>query len=103
MPLHRISKSRLNLNGDITIYEAATLKNELLSVLQESEMLEIDLSDVTELDTAGLQLLLMLKSESQIENRQVRFIQHSNAVREVLDLCDLAALFGDPIIMERRN
>ncbi|CAK0753556.1 phospholipid transport system transporter-binding protein [Gammaproteobacteria bacterium] len=103
MALNRISAGRLRLEGDLTIYEAAALKTPLLAALEEEPTLEIDLSGVEELDTAGLQLLLLLKFEAQAGNRHVRFIQHSTAVREVLDLCDLAALFGDPIVIGRHN
>lgn len=103
MALNRISANRLRLDGDLTIYEAAELKTALLTALEEEPTLEIDLSGVDELDTAGLQLLLLLKNEAQAEGRHVRFTQHSHSVREVLDLCDLAAVFGDPIVIGRRN
>jgi len=103
MALNRIAPGRFRLDGDITIYDATILKTELLTALNDGQILEFDLSGVEELDTAGLQLLLMLKAEAQAEGRQVRFVQHSSAVREVLDLCDLAALFGDPIVIGRHN
>lgn len=103
MGLNRIAAGRFRLDGDMTIYEAAALKTSLLTALKEAPMLELDLSGIEELDTAGLQLLLLLKQEAQAEGQHVRFIQHSPAVREVLDLCDLAAIFGDPIVIGRRT
>ncbi len=103
MSLHRIATGRLRMEGELTIYEAVALKTELMAALEESPVLELDLSDVSELDTAGLQLLLLLKNEAQIRGQTVHFVQHSSVVREVLELCDLAAVFGDPIVVGRRN
>ncbi|CAK0780277.1 STAS domain-containing protein [Gammaproteobacteria bacterium] len=103
MPLNHISPSHLRVEGDLTIYEAVTLKTALMAALEEGPVLELDLSGVEEIDTAGLQLLLLLKKEAQIGGRSVRFLQHSLVVQEVIDLCDLSAVFGDPIVIGRRN
>ena len=103
MPLNRVSVGRLRMEGDLTIYEAAALKTELMAALAESAVLELDLSGVGELDTAGLQLLLLLKNEAQTIGHDVRFVQHSPAIRDVLELCDLATVFGDPIVVGRRD
>ncbi len=103
MPLNRVSASRLRVEGDLTIYEAVALKAALMAALVDSPMLEIDLSDVGEIDTAGLQILLLIKNEAESRGRDIRFIQHSPAVREVLEMCDLAALFGDAIVIGRHD
>jgi anti-anti-sigma regulatory factor len=47
----------------MTIYQAQAQKEQLLAALAATEHLELDLSAVTEMDTAGLQLLLLLKRE----------------------------------------
>jgi len=99
MLLNRIAPGRFQLEGEITIYAATSLKNLLLDALKVSPTTEIDLSRVEELDTAGLQLLLLIKNEARVAGHQLRFIQHSPIVREVFDLCDLAAVFGDPIVI----
>ncbi|CAK0763901.1 STAS domain-containing protein [Gammaproteobacteria bacterium] len=99
MPLKRIAAGQYRIEGEMTVYEAETLKAPLLAILKDSSSLEIDLSGIEELDTAGLQLLLLLKNEAQLQNRKIRFSRHSSTVREILDLCDLAAIFGDPILI----
>jgi len=103
MPLNRISTGHFRLEGDLTIYEAVALKTTLIAALNEGPILELDLSGVEEIDTAGLQLLLLLKYEAQAVSGQVHLVQHSPVVREVIDLCDLGTVFGDPIVMGWRN
>ena len=93
------STQLLSLTGDLTIYRAFELKATLLDALAASDELELDLSQVGEMDSAGLQLLILLKKEAQHAGKPVRFVGHSQAVSEVIDFCNLAAEFGDPLIM----
>jgi anti-sigma B factor antagonist len=88
----------LRLNGELTIYRAAEMKPALLEALDRAARLDIDLSDVTEIDTSGVQLLMAAKRRAQALKRELRFIGHSPAVLEVFELLDLAAYFGDPLI-----
>lgn len=54
---------RVSVSGDMTVYCAADLKPALLA--EAATLRELDLSQVQELDTAGLQLLLLLNREMQ--------------------------------------
>lgn len=98
-PQDASTPSRLALNADLTIYHATEQKEALLKALAESARLEIDLSDAGEIDTAGLQLLILVKREAHTQGKQVNFIGHSTAVRQVIDFCNLAAAFGDPMVI----
>lgn len=89
--------SRLRIAGDMTIYTAADLKAELMPHLAQPGELEIDLSEVSELDSAGLQLLILAKRE----NRAMHLTGHSRAVLDVLDICNLAPYFGDPVVISQ--
>lgn len=89
----------LTLTQDLTIYHAAELKQPLLDALAASDNLELNLSQVAEIDTAGLQLLILLKAEAQRAGKQVHICAHSKAVRELIDFCNLGARFGDPLII----
>lgn len=89
----------VQIEGELSIYSAAELKPQLYSVLQQHVELELDLSAVSEMDSAGLQLLIAAKREAQALGRTLRLTQHSPAVLEVLDLCNMAAFFGDPLII----
>jgi len=87
----------LHIASDMTIRNAATLKKELLKHLAKPCEREINLSEVSEMDTTGLQLLMLAKREAIRSNKPLRLIEHSRSVFEAIDTYDLAAYFGDPI------
>jgi anti-sigma B factor antagonist len=89
----------LRIEGELTIYRAAELKQTLLETLIAHPALEIDLSGVTEVDSAGVQLLMLAKQTARAAKREVTLVGHSPAVVEVLELLDLAAYFGDPMVV----
>lgn len=91
--------SRLILDGDMTIYSAAEIKQQLLSAMQQSALLELDLSHVTEMDTAGFQLLVLVKQESLRQNREIRITAHSDPVREIIEFYNMTGFFGDPMVI----
>ncbi|MDM4766904.1 STAS domain-containing protein [Pelomonas sp. SE-A7] len=88
------------LSGELTIYRAAELKDELLRALDDcGGMLELDLSQVSELDSAGLQLLMLLKQLAVQRRHELHLLSHSPAVVEVFELLNVAAFFGDPLVI----
>lgn len=89
----------LVIDTPMTIYNASELKPRLLAALEAASVLELDLSHVGELDTAGFQLLVLAKNESQRLGRTLRIVSHSPAVREVIDFYNMAAFFGDPMVI----
>ena len=95
--------TRLTLETDLTIYTALDTKRQLLDAVRLPQPLEIDLSRVAEMDTAGFQLLVLAKQESQRLGRDLRIVAHSPAVQEVLEFYNMAAFFGDPIVIPAAN
>lgn len=93
------SSRQLSITEEFIIYRALELKNTLLDALTTTDELELDLSCVGEMDTAGLQLLILLKKEAQRTGKCVRIAAHSKAVSTVIEFCNLAAEFGDPLII----
>jgi len=94
-----INSRRLSLSDDLTIYHALEQKSALLDALASADELELDLQPVSEIDTAGLQLLILLKKEAQRAGKRVSVVAHSQAVREVIDFCNLATELGDPLVI----
>jgi anti-anti-sigma factor len=90
---------RISLDGEMTIYRAADLKVTVLEALRKTRVLELDLSGVTELDTAGLQVLMLAKQTAAAEQRELRLLQHSPAVVEIFEMLDLVAFFGDAVLI----
>lgn len=99
MSMAQIPMSRVALTEDFTIYSAAQNKENLLGQLDSSQGLELDLSGVEEMDSAGLQVLMLLKREADNRGKPLHLINHSQAVVEVFELLDLAGYFGDPLVI----
>jgi anti-anti-sigma factor len=91
--------THLAIEGEMTIYRAAELKQTLMDAVDSSTLVEVDLHGVSEIDSAGIQLLMLAKATGQATDREVRLVNHSPAVIEVFELLDLAAHFGDPLLM----
>ncbi len=86
----------LRLDGELTIYRAAELKELLLAALEGGATLELDLGGVTELDSAGVQVLMLARQAAHSAGGALRLLAHSPAVLEVLELLDLVAWFDQP-------
>ncbi len=70
--------ARIFMAGELTIYQALNLKQQIVAALEQShldlEPLRIDLSGVTECDGAGLQLLLA--SARSVAGTETELILH---------------------------
>jgi anti-sigma B factor antagonist len=80
------------IEGELTIYRAAELKPVLLEAAAGATP-AVDLSQVTEFDSAGLQLLLVAAREAQRHGKCLQLQAPSEAVREVLAMLDMADRF----------
>ena len=85
---------RIAPSGNLTIYEAASLKDRFLNIPAQCTAIEFDLSEVVEIDTAGMQLLLLAQRESQHQGKSFGISACSPAVQDLIELYDLADLFG---------
>lgn len=92
--------AQLRVEGEMTIFRAAELKETMLAALEMANTLEVNLSGVTEFDTAGVQLLMLAKKTAQAAERELRLTGHSPAVLEALELLHLVSYFGDPVVIE---
>lgn len=70
----------------MTIYRAAELKETVLAALAAAPALDIELRQVEEIDTSGIQLLLLARREAAREGKPLRLVGHSAAVREAFAL-----------------
>jgi anti-sigma B factor antagonist len=90
---------KLPIEGELTIYTAADLKVKIVTAFAAEQPIEIDLSQVDEIDSAGLQLLILAKREAAAAGRALSLVKHSQAVVECLDMCNLTTEFGDQMIL----
>ena len=93
---HKKDKCLADIAGEMTIYNAAELKDELLPLLDEPRTVEINLRNVSEMDTAGVQLLMMFKRERHRHGLPFSLAKQSKAVLDALDLFNLAPYFNNP-------
>jgi len=79
----------LSFHGELTIYEANAASENLCKAFGTGDLRHVDLAGVTELDTAGLQILLLARTLRTPADESVSLVNHSEAVREVLGLTGL--------------
>ncbi|MBS1190054.1 MAG: anti-anti-sigma regulatory factor (antagonist of anti-sigma factor) [Rhodocyclaceae bacterium] len=91
------SGRRFRMEGGMTVYSAFHFRDAVLAAIPDYGHLEVDLSGVQEMDVAGLQVMLQLKTKCPTT---LRFTNYSPAVREVLRYCKLLKYFSDPVPVE---
>ena len=91
-----VAEGRASLAGELCVFHAAELKPRLLALATTAGEQEIDLAQVSEVDTAGIQLLLLTRREAADAGGRLRYVNHSAPVLEALMLLSLAAELGDP-------
>lgn len=83
-------------SGEMTIYSAAANYQQLKERLNARAPMRLDLSGVTEIDSAGLQLLLFAQAEADALGLEFAIMAHSDPVEDVLALLFLKRTFGLP-------
>ena len=82
------------IEGELTVFTVHALKDRLMAALAESSTLHIKLGDVSEVDGAGVQLLLATKREAQQRGGALSLSAHPPQLLAALDLADLTAELG---------
>ena len=90
---------RMAIDGDLSIYHADEIKRHLIDGIRGNAVLELDLSRVGEMDSAGFQLLALAKQEAHQVSHTLRIVGHSPAVREIIEFFNMVAFFGDPLVI----
>jgi anti-anti-sigma factor len=78
------------LGGEMNIYTAREAADKLLPLVRDARSPALDLSQVTEFDCSGLQVLLVARREAEAAGKRMRINEASAAVRDALQLvqCD---------------
>jgi len=81
----------------MTFARAIELRDALLAELsQRPSPIELNLCSVTELDSAGIQILLLLKRTATACNKELRLVGQNSLVVNTLELLRLVDQFGAP-------
>jgi anti-sigma B factor antagonist len=79
----------VDLDGELTIQTAAEEFPRLLAAVEKDATVRVGLADVTEIDTAGLQLLLAVRRAAERLGGGAEFHDASEPVREALAILHL--------------
>lgn len=91
---------KVSLCGELGIYTVAEIRRQLLDAMAKSDAIEVDLAGVTEIDTAGLQLMLLAKRKP---GKAVTFTHHPAEVLRLVDLANVGLMLGDPVVIGANN
>ena len=89
---------RLRVEGDITIYRATEAMEKFVPFWKEYKKFELDLSGISEFDTAGVQLLLMFDRISAAGGQKALLSAVSEPVSEALGIYRLAGRFDGAVL-----
>lgn len=84
----------LTVRGELDIHAVADACALLTRTLSARRDLRIDLSRVSGLDSAGVQILLAARRAAEHGGCRFELVSPSAEVREVMELLQLGALFG---------
>jgi len=87
-----IEQEKIAFEGDMTIYNAESFKQDLFAVIEKKKNVNVDLTDVSEFDTAGLQALLIGKSYALENEIELKLCAASEPVSEVFKLYGMSEL-----------
>ncbi len=90
---------KLAFAGELNIYTASETMDVVKTALKNALPIQLDLSEVSEIDAAGLQILMTIKLHSTLHGVAFNLIGCSEAVTELLGMADLAGFFGEPIVL----
>lgn len=92
---------KVELSGELTIYAAAEFKTQLEKYLDKGvcKAMTLDMSNVVEIDTSCVQVLMQLKKEFVNSNRDLKIVSHSPSVIELFELYNLFGFFDDPVVL----
>ena len=79
----------IHVAGDLTIYQAAEAREALLALVDGACAVELDLADVGEIDSAGLQLLLATARMLAAKEGSISLKRPNAALVEAIDLLGL--------------
>ena len=88
---------KLAIDNEMTVGTAARVNSLIMDHLPYYEEIEVDLSGVTRIDSAGFQIMLVAKLEAAQMRKKIRFVRHSNAILEILSHLEEKTFLGDSL------
>lgn len=89
---------KAKLQEALDIGKVADARDSLLQILNSGSNLRFDLSSLTEIDTAGVQLVLAIQKEAHSLGKECRFVHPSPTVEEAFRTLGCAGVFDESIL-----
>ncbi len=89
-----LDSSKISLDASLNIQNVVHMQEQLINALHGNEQIEIDASAVNSVDTASMQLLVVLKQEAIKNNKEVIFDFPSDRFVEAAQLLGIAEMLA---------
>ncbi len=89
--------SRVAIAGEMTIFTARDWRDRLLAAMEAPGDVELDLGMVSEVDAAGIQLLVSLALEAREMGRALRLVAVAERITEAFEFCRLTDFFREAL------
>jgi anti-sigma B factor antagonist len=96
-------RHRICIKGEMTIYTATELWVPLSEAVSKAKSIVVDLSGVIEIDSAGVQLLMLIKQIAMDTDKELMLVEHSESVVDVFEELNLIGYFGDPVLLSGKG
>ena len=91
-----LESTGIKVKGNCIIQELLPLQKTMLELIEsDRSSIELDLSGIEAIDTAGVQLLAVCRNNALEKGKTFRISAESEAVREALRITGLESLFED--------
>ena len=85
-------KDQVKLDGNLNIQKVESLYSELLKTVDGKNNVQLDFSEVTDIDFAALQLLYSFNKSCLDNGRSMEIVNIASPVRNRFELCDFSSL-----------
>lgn len=86
----------ISLTGELTRDTVEQLQEVILEALQVQDTLELDLLNISKIDSAGVQLLVAARIETVCLKKSLTWFGFSMAMQETLGAVELVGALGNP-------
>lgn len=81
---NNLETGNIEIDTSLSIFNAATLHEKIADTYKRFDRINIDLKDITDCDTAGIQLLYALKKSCLDAGKEISLTNPSDAVTDAL-------------------
>ena len=85
--------TEITISGELTIYEARAFYEQHIKSITSQQQMNINLVKLTEIDTAGIQVLIMLMKFATEQGAQIQMIHLSSAIKQYSKMFNLHHYF----------